>query len=322
MLPAWITCSPRWSPSTAYSFKKLYPTEAGPGQFAVTVPATIPALALFTAPLYGARWAADRVAGRALAAVDARADEHLRRDQAHQSRRGGGAARVGRLHRHRTPGRRSRPPFAARWPPTSSVGAAGQPLTLIAIGLPAAGSLAYALADRAARARLRRGGRRSGAGLRDGARRPGARDRACSRPAYLLRAFGDSPARPGPTWLTWLTPIGWSEQVRPFAAERWWVLARAGGGRAGHGRGVMGAGRPPRPRRRPAAGPPRTTAGETATAQSARPGLALAGRSLLGWALGFAAFGLASGLRPQAWARCSAAASSCAMDRPAGGRAR
>ena len=37
--------------------------------------------------------------------------------------------------------------------------------------------------------------------------------------AYLLRAAGDS----GPTWLSWLSPIGWAMRMRPYAGERWWV---------------------------------------------------------------------------------------------------
>jgi len=43
--------------------------------------------------------------------------------------------------------------------------------------------------------------------------------------AYLLRAAGDSSADDGPRWLSWLSPIGWSQQMRPFADERFWVLA-------------------------------------------------------------------------------------------------
>ena len=40
--------------------------------------------------------------------------------------------------------------------------------------------------------------------------------------AYLLRAVGDSSDRA--TWLSWLSPIGWVQQTRAFAGERWWVL--------------------------------------------------------------------------------------------------
>ncbi|MGW1118677.1 ABC transporter permease [Streptomyces tanashiensis] len=39
--------------------------------------------------------------------------------------------------------------------------------------------------------------------------------------AFALRAAGDAG---GSSFLTWLSPIGWAEQVRAFAGERWWVL--------------------------------------------------------------------------------------------------
>ena len=40
--------------------------------------------------------------------------------------------------------------------------------------------------------------------------------------AYLLRAVGDSSERA--SWLSWLSPIGWAQQTRAFAGERWWAL--------------------------------------------------------------------------------------------------
>ncbi|WP_367127143.1 ABC transporter permease [Saccharothrix sp. HUAS TT1] len=42
--------------------------------------------------------------------------------------------------------------------------------------------------------------------------------------AYLLRAVGDAAGDEGPTWLTWLSPLGWLEQTRAFAGDRYWVL--------------------------------------------------------------------------------------------------
>ncbi|HVW41961.1 MAG TPA: ABC transporter permease [Amycolatopsis sp.] len=39
---------------------------------------------------------------------------------------------------------------------------------------------------------------------------------------FLLRAVGDAASDLG--WLSWLSPIGWASQLRPFAGERWWVL--------------------------------------------------------------------------------------------------
>jgi hypothetical protein len=40
--------------------------------------------------------------------------------------------------------------------------------------------------------------------------------------AFMLRAIGDSTT--GAKWISWLSPIGWAQQTRPFAGERWWVL--------------------------------------------------------------------------------------------------
>lgn len=42
--------------------------------------------------------------------------------------------------------------------------------------------------------------------------------------AFVLRAAGDSGSADGSSVLTWLSPIGWAENVRAFAGERWWVL--------------------------------------------------------------------------------------------------
>jgi ABC-2 type transport system permease protein len=39
--------------------------------------------------------------------------------------------------------------------------------------------------------------------------------------AYLLRAAGDV----GDGTLSWLSPIGWGQYMRPYAGERWWPLA-------------------------------------------------------------------------------------------------
>lgn len=37
---------------------------------------------------------------------------------------------------------------------------------------------------------------------------------------FTLRAVGDA----GSSGLSWLSPLGWSLQVRPYAGDRWWVL--------------------------------------------------------------------------------------------------
>ncbi|WP_328495523.1 ABC transporter permease [Streptomyces sp. NBC_00414] len=42
--------------------------------------------------------------------------------------------------------------------------------------------------------------------------------------AFVLRAAGDSSVSDGSAVLTWLSPVGWLENLRAFADERWWVL--------------------------------------------------------------------------------------------------
>ena len=104
--------------------------------------------------------------------------------------------------------------------------------------------------------------------------------------AYLLRAIGDTAGQAGPGWLTWLSPIGWGQQFRAYAGNRWWVLLLtvgfalvvAAGAYALLARRDLGAGLvPDRP------GPP-------TAAPSLRSPLALAWRlqrgALLGWAVG------------------------------------
>nr|WP_119590056.1 ABC transporter permease [Streptomyces scabiei] len=43
--------------------------------------------------------------------------------------------------------------------------------------------------------------------------------------AFVLRAAGDSSANDGSSFLTWMSPLGWLENERSFADERWWVLS-------------------------------------------------------------------------------------------------
>ena len=106
--------------------------------------------------------------------------------------------------------------------------------------------------------------------------------------AFLLRAAGDSA---GPTWLSWLSPIGWAQRLQPFTGERWWVLALPAGAAlvltgvayAVLGGRDIGAGLIPIRLGPPAAGP------------ALRGVFGLAWRlhrgALLGWVLAFAVLG-------------------------------
>ena len=43
--------------------------------------------------------------------------------------------------------------------------------------------------------------------------------------SYLLRGVGDASSANGLGWLAWPSPVGWWQQTRPYAGDRWWVLA-------------------------------------------------------------------------------------------------
>ncbi|MFJ2828941.1 ABC transporter permease [Streptomyces sp. NPDC087263] len=42
--------------------------------------------------------------------------------------------------------------------------------------------------------------------------------------AFVLKAAGDSATTDGSSVLTWISPVGWLEEMRAFADEHWWVL--------------------------------------------------------------------------------------------------
>ena len=41
--------------------------------------------------------------------------------------------------------------------------------------------------------------------------------------SFVLRAIGDISTPAGPWWLSWLSPIGWTQQILPSVGDRWWV---------------------------------------------------------------------------------------------------
>jgi ABC-2 type transport system permease protein len=114
--------------------------------------------------------------------------------------------------------------------------------------------------------------------------------------AFVVRLAGDiGGAGNGLSWVSWLSPIGWAHRLRPYAGERWWVLALAAGlvavlitaamalsARRDVGAGVL------RPRAGPGAASP-ALAGPVALAWRLHRG------PLLGWLVGFAALGTVYG---------------------------
>ncbi|MGB8940246.1 MAG: ABC transporter permease [Streptomyces sp.] len=111
--------------------------------------------------------------------------------------------------------------------------------------------------------------------------------------AYVLKAAGDAGSEGGSSALTWVSPLGWTENLRAYAGERWWVLLLVAAAVVAQGAVAYGlAGRrdvgmsflPTRP------GP---ASGRLASAG----GLAwrLQRGSVLGWTLGFLASGVVFG---------------------------
>jgi ABC-2 type transport system permease protein len=292
MLPAWVYVITVLVASNSYSLGKLYPTATARDALAASGGRN-PALVF----LYGRFW------GDSLGAVSAwrygvwaaifaalmsifLVIRHTRADEEAGRLELVGSAAVGRL--------------AALTAALLVAVAASVLLTvllvivLIVIGLPAAGSVAFALAITtcslafaavAALAAQLTASARAARGIAIGVL--GA--------AYLLRAVGDASGQGGVSWLTWLSPLGWTEQIRPYTADRWWVLAlplalTAAATAAGyvlsmlrdHGAGLL-PGRPGRP----------------AASAWLRGSAGLAWRlqrgTLYGWAAGFAFTFAASG---------------------------
>lgn len=117
--------------------------------------------------------------------------------------------------------------------------------------------------------------------------------------SYVARAAGDSAGEGGLLWLSWLSPIGWAQRVRPFADERWWVLGVSTAvvlvlvaiayrlvSRRDLGAGLL---------------PARLGAARAGTGLASALGLAwrLQRAALLGWTVGFALTGASLGLVAQ-----------------------
>jgi ABC-2 type transport system permease protein len=164
--------------------------------------------------------------------------------------------------------------------------------TMAGAGLPAAGSLAFGAAE-ALVGLVFTAVAAVAVQLAEYSRTANGIGAAVVGAAFLLRGAGDSTV--DARWLSWLSPIGWVQQVRAFAVERWWVLllpvafALVAGAigywllpRRDVGVGIL----PPRP-------------GPATAAPSLRSPLALAWRlhrgPLLGWAIGTAVVGAVFG---------------------------
>lgn len=219
IIPVWVYALVAVAASTGYSYGRLYDTRAARLSFAAVVGSNGSTLAF-----YGRVFNADSVGGltawrlsgigAALLAVlsvllvvrHTRADEEAGRLELI------GAGVVGRYA-----------PLTAGLAIAVIADVAAAVLVLVAlvaVGLPAAGSVAFALGWLGAGVAFAVVAGVA-AQLADSARPANGIALAALALAYLLRAVGDV----GPSWVAWLSPIGWSQQLRPYAGERWWVVA-------------------------------------------------------------------------------------------------
>lgn len=174
-------------------------------------------------------------------------------------------------------------------------------LFLVAGGQPAASSIAAGAAVGAAGLAFA-GIAAVAAQVTQGARAANGIAAAAIGAGFLLRGFGDALGNVKANgievvsaWPSWLSPIGWAQQLRPFAGERWWVLAipvalfAAGVAvafllttRRDVGMGMI-------PARRGAASAARSLLGPLGLAWRLQRG------TLLGWAIGIVALSLTTG---------------------------
>ncbi|KJF20443.1 anibiotic ABC transporter [Rhodococcus sp. AD45-ID] len=101
---------------------------------------------------------------------------------------------------------------------------------LVAIGLPADGSLALGAAIGGTGIAFA-GVAAVAAQITDGARTANGIAGAAIGIAFMLRAIGDVDStvvddgtRVVSGWMSWLSPIGWAQQIRPYDDNAWWIL--------------------------------------------------------------------------------------------------
>ena len=222
MLPAWVYLVVVGVSTTAYTFTRLYKTPSSRAALAASGESNPALLFLYgrlngisvgalTAWRYGV-WGALFAALMTIFIVirHTRADEEAGRLELI------GSARVGR----------QAPLFAALAVATLAnlLLTALLCVVLPFTGLPATGSAALALAIGTCGLAFT-GISAVAAQLTSGARAARGLTIGVLGLSFLVRAVGDAAGGGGPSWLTWVLPLGWTEMLRPFAGERWWVLA-------------------------------------------------------------------------------------------------
>jgi len=220
MLPVWLYLLVALAVGTAYSFRGLYPTVESRVLFAVEV-ARNGGLKALTGPTFDlttigglTAWRIGGIAGLLFGLVSIfTVVRHTRAEEQDGRLELIGAGVVGR-HAPLTAA-------VALAVGTDIVIGAVIAAGLIVFGQPVTGSIALGAALATVGAAFA-GIAAVAAQLTESSRAANGLASAVLGAAYLFRAIGDSSTM---SWLSWASPIGWGQQVRPFANERWWVLA-------------------------------------------------------------------------------------------------
>lgn len=289
MLPVWVYGITALVAGTAASFRSLYPTAESAAGFAASIRSS-GALRAITGPAYALTSVGGLTAWRSVGTASVGAAlmslflvvRHSRADEEAGRTELVGAGVVGRYA------------VLASALVTAGLGnlalAVLIPVALVALGLPLWGSVAFGLAVAsaglvfAAVAAL-------AAQVASVSRAATGSAAAVLGAAFVLRAVGDASTGT----LSWLSPLGWAQAVRPFGVEQWWVLALP----VLTGSLLLGAALALVTRRDLGAGLRPARLGPSAAAPGLRSPLALAWRlqrgTLLGWSAGFVLGGVAIG---------------------------
>lgn len=222
VVPCWVYLMVALSLGTAYSFQGLYPTAASRASFAATVSGN-PTLVALVGPPFDlttigglTAWRIGDLGGVVLAILNIIVViRHTRGEEEAGRLELIGAGAVGRYA-----------PLAAGL--IVAVGAdaligvlVGAGLTLL--GLPSGSSFVLGLALAAVGA-VFAGISAVAAQLTETARAATGITSIILGGTFLLRAIGDA-AGGQVAFLSWLSPMGWGQQIRPFAGDRLWVFA-------------------------------------------------------------------------------------------------
>jgi ABC-2 type transport system permease protein len=223
-LAIWVYAIVGLIASTAYSFHSLYPTREGLAKFGASI-ASNPTLLAVDGPLFSTDTVGGLTAWRfggfaaVLAAIMSvlTVVRHTRAEEESGRTELVGAGVVGRLA-----------PLSAALLVAGAADLAIGALTavvMVLLGTGTTGSVALGAAV-AAGGLMFAAVAAVAAQLTDGSRAANGIGMAVLGAAFLLRALGDG-STGGLRNASWLSPIGWTQQVRPYADERWWVLALA-----------------------------------------------------------------------------------------------